>query len=459
MIRSTVVWLCCLFVFESLQADADAGWRAGAASVVITPKSFMPMAGYASRGAKHAEGQLTDLFAKTLVLQADDDQRVVLVTLDLVGLERQLASEICQQLQQDHGLQRSSIVLSCSHTHSGPVVAKNLRPMHYLLLDDADRQLVDDYSEYLKSQVRAVVQQAIEGLAPAEVTRGQSEATFAVNRRNNREANVPLLREQGALKGPFDHSVPVLAVRRDGKLIATAFGYACHCTVLAGMEWSGDYAGFATADLEQQHPGCIALFWAGCGGDQNPVPRKEVELARKYGTELAAAVDSVLTADMTPVSAGLASSFDEIPLAFGELPSRMQLETDAQDSNRYVASRAKSLLAQLDAGQPLPTTYPYPVTRWQLGNDLQWYFLGGEVVVDYALRIKAELEGDGKPVWVAGYSQDVMAYIPSRRVLLEGGYEGGGAMIYYGRPTVWSEQAEEQILREVHRQSEVDTAK
>src|SRR5450759_3419782 len=105
-----------------------------------------------------------------------------------------------------------------------------------------------------------------------------------------------------------------------------------------------------------------------------------------------------------------------------------------RDRDRYIAGRAKLLLKQIEEQGSLRQTYPYPVQAWQLGTDLTWVALGGEVVVDYSLRLKRELG----PVWVAGYANDVMAYIPSLRVLKEGGYEGGGAMVYYGLPTVWS---------------------
>ena len=78
---------------------------------------------------------------------------------------------------------------------------------------------------------------------------------------------------------------------------------------------------------------------------------------------------------------------------------------------------------------------------------MQFITLGGEVVVDYAFRLKSELSG--VKTWVAGYSHDVMAYIPSRRVLQEGGYEGGGAMVYYGLPASWNPAVEETIIRGV----------
>ena len=108
------------------------------------------------------------------------------------------------------------------------------------------------------------------------------------------------------------------------------------------------------------------------------------------------------------------------------------------------------LLASLDKGQPLSKTYPYPIGVWQIGKDVQFVTLGGEVVVDFALRLKSELRG--VKTWVAGYSNDVMAYIASRRVLKEGGYEGASAMIYYGLPTSWAPESEDTIINAVHAQ-------
>jgi hypothetical protein len=134
---------------------------------------------------------------------------------------------------------------------------------------------------------------------------------------------------------------------------------------------------------------------------------------------------------------------------FAALPTRDQLTQDAASKDRYVASRANLLLGQLDRGGKLPATYPYPVQVWKLGTGPEVVLLGGEVVVDYALRLKKELPPGS--AWIAAYSNDVMAYVPSLRVLKEGGYEGGGAMVYYGLPSPWSPEVEERIAGEVHR--------
>ena len=273
-----------------------------------------------------------------------------------------------------------------------------------------------------------------------------------MNRRENKEPEVPALREKGALKGPTDHDVPVLAVRdATGKLLGVAFGYACHATVLSDQKWCADYPGFAATGLEAKHPGAIALFVAGCGADQNPLPRKSVELAKNYGQQLAAVVEKVLDAPMSPLKPQWTGTYREVELPLHEIPTREALVADSLQADKFVAARAKLLLEQLKTEGSIPKAYPYPVQTWRLGNELAMTALGGEVVVDYSIRLKKELES-GK-TWVVAYANDVMAYIPSLRVLKEGGYEGASAMIYYGLPSIWGVEVEEIIVAEVIRQA------
>jgi hypothetical protein len=93
---------------------------------------------------------------------------------------------------------------------------------------------------------------------------------------------------------------------------------------------------------------------------------------------------------------------------------------------------------------------------WRLG-EVRWVFLGGEVVVDYAIRLKKNLGSAN--TWVTAYANDVMAYIPSLRVLKEGGYEGRDAMVYYGQPGAWSEKVEDQVIEGIRQVlSQVETS-
>ncbi len=439
-----------------LCASADGGaaaetWKAAAAKANITPQSSMWMAGYAAR-TRPAESKTTDLWAKVLVVEDGAGKPAVLITLDLVGIDRQLSSDIRDELAKKYGLTRAQVAINCSHTHSGPVVARNLRPMHEYALEKPQQELIHKYADFLHAAVVELVGKALGRLTPATLEWASGTTDFAVNRRNNKEGDVPKLRAEDKLVGPSDHDVPVLAVKSaDGKLLAVAFGYACHATVLDGYAWSGDYPGHAQIEVEKAHPDCVALFWAGCGADQNPIPRRRPELAEQYGQMLGAAVNELLAKPLATIEPKLATSYAEIPLALATLPTRDELMTQSQSTNKYEAMRARMLLEDLAAGKPLSPTYPYPVQFWRLGSDIQWCFLGGEVVVDFPIRLKAELSGT--KTWVAGYTNDVMAYIPSRRVLVEGGYEGGGAMVYYGLPTAWSDQVETSIIDEVHRQA------
>lgn len=440
-----------LFLLTAVQPVAAADpWQAGVAKCVITPQEYIWMSGYGGR-SKPAEGKLHDIWAKALVLEDPAGERAVLMTLDLVGIDRDLSLAVRRAIEKQFKVPFARIALCTSHTHTGPVVGSNLIAMYPL--DDEQHNQIQEYTERLRGRLIDLVGQAVDDVEPCRLSWANGKATFAVNRRNNRESEVPKLREEGKLQGPVDHDVPVLGVRdAEGDLKTVVFGYACHATVLSFYQWSGDYPGFAQIHFEREHPGCVAMFWAGCGADQNPLPRRKVELADEYGRRLAEAVDRALQGHMQPIEGRLRAAYSEIDLPFEELPSREELEAEAAGSNRYRRGRAELLLARIKEGEPLSPTYPYPVQVWKLGDGPTWVILGGEVVVDFSLRLKHELGRDD--TWVAGYSNDVMAYIPSRRVWKEGGYEGGSSMVYYGQPSRWGPNVEDPIVEEVHRLAE-----
>ncbi len=444
-------------------------WQAGVARVNVTPTQSMWMSGYGARD-RPAEGKLADLWAKALVLVDPQGNRAVLVTMDLIGIDRALSQRVSAEIAKKRSLDRAQIALCTSHTHTGPVVGENLRLMYFY--DERQQTLIRGYTADLEKKLVAVVDEAADKLAPVSLRWGRGKAEFAVNRRNNPEAQVPALREQGNLRGPVDHDAPVLAVYAaddDTKKspLAVVFGYACHATVLSSYEWSGDWPGFAQEEIERRLPGTTAMFVAGCGGDQNPLPRRSVELAKKYGAEMADAVLEVVamqgkSTSMTPIVDGFACDYREIDLPLAKVPTREELEQTAGSSNRIDAACAKHLLAKLDRGEKIAATYPYPIQTWRFGDNhvdkkagVSIVILGGEVVVDYALRIKAEMPD--RNVWVAAYANDVVAYIPSRRILQEGGYEGIGAQSEYGFLSPWSPDAEQNIIEEVRRQSGATT--
>jgi neutral ceramidase len=438
-----VVWLAST---DRLRA-AEGLWKAGTAKAVITPKESLWMAGYAARTAP-AAGTLHELYVRVLALEDAQGHQAVLVSSDLLGIPRSISENVSQALAKKFGLPHDAIMLNASHTHCGPVLRGALYDAYPL--DDAQKKKIEAYSSELESNLVRTVGEALARRVPATVSVGQGSTDFAVNRRNNREPDVPALRASHALQGPTDHSVPVLAVRQpDGKLLAVVFGYACHNTTLGIQQWNGDYAGFAESTLEEAHPGAVALFFMGCGADQNPVPRRTVELAQKYGRLMSDVVQAVLSKKLESLPPKLRTRYETVTLHLGAAPTRAELTARAHERSAYTSRWGARLLKELDAGRALPRTYPYPIEVWELGGKQLWIALGGEVVVDYALRFKDQY---GPGTWVSAYANDVMAYIPSLRVLKEGGYEGNSSMLVYGMPAErWGTDVEEIIAAGVDR--------
>lgn len=416
------------------------GWKAGVASVVITPKQPMWMAGFAVR-TRPSEGTLHDLWAKALVLEDEGGNKVVLITTDLLGFPKAVSDRVRNRLKERFGLSKARILLNSSHTHSGPVLPDALLDIYPL--DAAQLAKISQYSATLEDQLVTLVGDAIKNKEPATLYAQNGVTRFQVNRRNN---NAALLTRLTELQGPNDYVVPVIKVlNAAGKLKAVTFGYACHPTVLDLYEWSGDYAGFAQLELEKTYPGTTALFFQSAGADQNALPRHSVPLARQYGRELAAAVERVLDEPMRELPARLTTAYSEVDLALAKPPTEAELMVVAKSETPYQKRWAERMLAKLRRGEAFQTTYPYPVQVWQLG-DLPVISLGGEVVVEYAIKLRQIF---GPETVVMGYSNDVMNYIPSTIILREGGYEGDLAHIVYGLPSVWAAPVETTILSEV----------
>ena len=428
-------------------------WKAGISKAIITPEKSVWLAGYGSERAP--DGKLHDLWVKTLALEDQDGHRAVLVTTDHMGIPQGMYESMYRKAKERLGLDRAQIMFTFSHNHCGPRLRGDLED--YYPIDEEQTALVAEYTDRVEDIMLGAAGEAIAALSPARVAIGEGKCTFAVNRRDNQEAEVPQLMAEGKpLKGAVDHSVPVLTVRREGdQLEAVLFGYACHPTTLSFTKWCGDYPGFAQIALEDSHPGLTAMFINTCGGDQNPIPRRKVELCEKYGRMLADSVQDALKQPMKPIPSGLRAAFELVDLAYQAVMTRQELEKSAK-SERAIHSRwAKRLRKKLDAGETFAPTYPYPVQAWRLGGELLLIGIGGEAVVDYSLRFRKEF---GPNTWTCGYANDLVAYIPSLRVWKEGGYEGGPHLDEYGRPAMrWASDVEDRVVEAVHRLVETVT--
>jgi neutral ceramidase len=436
--RSTMKTLVLLFLaFATATTAAD--FKVGIARLNLTPPVPCWLSGYAAR-THPAPTVRTELWAKALALQDPAGSRAVLVTTDLIGLPSEVSDAVAERLQREANLPRAALVLNSSHTHSGPAIWPNLRVMFDFAPDDAER--VRQYARRLTDDLASVARQALNDLQPAELAFGCGTAGFAINRRQPAPTGV---RIGINTNGPVDHTVPVLRVTTpEGALRAVLFAYACHNTTLGGdfYQVDGDYAGAAQHEVERAHPGATALFMMLCGGDQNPNPRGTVEHAEQHGRELAAAVEQVLRARPAPVRPPIRAAHHIVALDFAP-HTREQFEAELNDTSVFKQRRARLMLEAYDRGQPV-RQLEYPVQAIALGQNLTLLALGGEVVVDYSIRARREFPTGN--LIVAGYCHAVACYVPSLRVLREGGYEPVDSMIYYAQPGPFAEDVEQRIF-------------
>jgi neutral ceramidase len=437
-------YVCMFILFCALTVLAEGTYQAGIASVVITPDENTWLAGYASR-TEPAQGAVQELYAKAITLRDTTGQQAVFVTTDLIGLTPELSDHVAKTAEKELGIPRSAVMITSSHTHCSPVLRNNLEDMYFL--NQEEKAKVYRYTDQLKEKLAQLVLDSAKELQPVTLLRGTGHATFGANRR---AYNLDGIHFGVNPIGPVDHDVPVMVVKDlSGNILSIIFGYACHNTTLDINHYCGDYAGYAQEYIEQANPSAEAMFFAGCGGDINPHPRRDLQLAKDHGRHLADAVQKVLEGDLLEVKGELQHQFSMIDLPLSEAPGKEELQEQAQSEDKYIAQRAQRLLRQLESEGKIPETCPYPIQVWRLGDEFIMIALGGEVVVDYSLWLKHELGKDN--TWVIAYANDVMAYIPSLRVLREGGYEGNDSMIYYGLHGPWQPTVESLIIEEVHK--------
>jgi hypothetical protein len=437
-------------------------YKAGTASICITPDELLWLAGYAARTAP-ARGKISDLYASALALEDQTGQRFVMASADVIAITRAIADSVARIACEQHCLSRSQVLLTATHTHYGPEFRHDKQV--FFNVPDQFAAAFESVSKKLVAAISQVIDQAIARLEPAKLFARKTSAGFAHNRRRH-----GVVDGRPSAQDIVDHDVPVLdCVDARGNRKAIVFGYACHNTTIAleDLRYCGDWAGFAREELQQGCPGATALFIPGAGADQDPEPSGSVELSRRHGQEIAHAVQNALDSPGIENTGPIRAELDDVNLALEPVThDRLRKMRDSDDPPQCV--KARYLLDALARGEELMTSYPAPVQVVRLGNELLIVALSGEPVVDWAHKIKqgawsraheagipapcSPLPALGSPlVWVAGYCNDMFGYLPTRRVQAEGGYEGGRANLWSSIPAPFTEDVEDRITDAVRR--------
>lgn len=450
-LRNTFSALAALLTFVAILAllhffrvtslhDGKPTWTIGTSKIDITPTERVWLSGFASRNrTADSVRPLSRLYVRAITIRSASAPRVpyVIVSADVVGLDRKLSDRIYAAALRDYGLPRERLRICVTHTHSGPVVGDNLAPL--VPNDPVEKQKIVRYTSTFFYSIMSAIRESLDEKVQANGHFERGTAQLAVNRREITENDF-----DGVNRGTTEDGVPVIWFTNRESVIAGLFGYAAHATVLTNnYRFSGDFVGLTTLQLESE--GGIWLFLAGCGGDQNVYPRGTNELAVRHAKTLRTAVANAKkrsTANQLGQNISAQHSFVRL---------RFQKQYRAEELNYYARSKdtvkrraAHLLLEKLGSDGRTVPDYRYGISVWHIG-DTTIAFLGGEPTVGYCDSLRKV-----GIAWVVGYCEDVMGYIGTRAVVDDGGREGGErAAWYYGLPSAWNGSVEEVIVGSV----------
>ena len=428
--------------------DIDIPMHVGVGRVDITPIGPIRLTGFAARTNVETDNVMGRLSAKALAFGKEARHTSLIITVDLITIGWRITAKLVDRLSKDVGIPREQIAILASHTHGSPELGDLINCLHctgdypytysfsdsLLTLDHLVH--IAEYTEWLSERLEEVARTALHNRRPALVAWGIGTASFAANRRTN--------------GGPVDHSLPLLRVTdTDGRLRAVWVNYACHGISL-GPEVNaihGDWMGTAQHEIEARHPGAIAMVAIGCAGDIHPQLRDDISYTMTYAREIADSVDRLLIARLRPLTVPPVGTMRWLSLPFSTQPTVGDLLEQVKDKT-VRGFYARLALERLQRGETLPSTLDYPIQTWCFGDGLVMINMGGEVVADYAVRLKRDL--DGARLWINSYSNDVSCYIASRRVLQEGGYEADDSMQWYNKPSPLADDVEDLIIDAVH---------
>lgn len=426
-----------------------ADWRAGLARADITPQEPIWLFGHAGRD-RPSTGIIHSLWAKALVIEDAQGERMVIITTDLPGMQNKEVEEICTRIKEETGLERERIAINFSHTHCGPLLSGLLSPAYRALVEPPEHwEVIDAYTRMVQDRIVEAVVKATGAMQPVNLAYGEDECQIRNDALQSFEDEINRDRS-------FHDKVPVLRINAEnGEPLAILFGYASHGQA-AGYQIHGTYPGFAQIEIEKKYPGTQAMFMLGCGAMSVTHKGFGPAGSETDGKLLAEAVFRAMDGDFVNIRPGnIAAAFARVELAFNQPADRPQLEQRRRAGirNQFQQTRDEFLLEYAEEHGEMPAGYEAPKQVFHIGEDLTFVILSGEIAEGYAYRI-SEMEYPDRRMWVVGFSNDLFAYVPTRGVLRAGNRVGGGrvagsSQLYWGWPSRWADDVEERIVNKV----------
>ncbi len=443
--------------------------RVGVAHTDITPPLGIPMAGYYHE--RGADGVLDPLFSKALVLESDG-QRAALVVLDLISIPRAVTDEARAQIEKSTGIPHDHVMVSATHTHTGPELANRTR---FSASMGGQKQVSVEYTATLAGKIAESVRAANERLQPARVSlaRGRCEG-LAFNRRyymrdgsvawNPGKLNPNIVRPAG----PIDPEVGILYVERPDAInarqsIATYVNFAMHPDTTGGSKLSADWPGALGRVLASYHgPHHLTILANGTCGNINHCDfswrwlNSGTNEANRIAVVLGAAVLQGYK-KLQPITPGaLAAKSEIVELPLPEITpeqieaARRLVEATKDDrSGNFMALVRAYRVLDIAAREGKPQSVEVQVIA--LGRDAAWVGLPGEIFVELGLAIKQR--SPFRQTFVVELANENVGYVPDRRSYAEGNYEPESARCAAGSGEKLVETAV-RLLTEIHQNSE-----
>lgn len=414
--------------------------KAGASRKIINPDTSQFLFGY-PHVKRYSTGVHDDLETACLYI-TDGTNELVIITNDLIFVSKQMTERVRTELNTKLGIPQEHILISATHTHSGPLTVNYASNTADPVVPLADTNYIAKVCE----RMIECALEAKEGAEKAEIGLVHADSTgIGTNRRDP--------------SGPSDHDVPVLLVRsrESGRYIACMLVISMHPTVLHEDSTliSADFIGAARARLKEQYltERCVVLTHNGPCGNQSPrhvVRENSFAEAKRLGDILADAVSEVLgtcsySHDLTLYGKSLSisdvprrtfSAIDESRKRLQEVNSLMArrkqekapaAELRTIECDIFGAEEMVTLSRMQESGeleQYYSSCLPVEIQRLSIGP---WNFIGwsGEVFTDYARTVKQELENT---FVISMANGEMQGYVTTEEAALEGGYEASNAL-------------------------------
>lgn len=405
------------------------GLTLGWSRVEVTPQWPVPLAGYASREAFGPTAEvISPLLLRTVALHSGG-RTVVIMVADLLWWGPDNVARVQADLAQAYGLAPEQIILSGTHTHSGPQPSDHFA--RGLGLQDPA------WVEQLYVHAVDAVGQALANPVPVTLEVAQGEYQLGVERRFARSGGA----ERAAEVQP---RLTVLTFRGAEGVVATVMHHACHPTIHSDNAISADFPGAATASLEANGDTEFAMYLQGCCGNINPNAYVGTLFQHGAGPEITAMGEGLAEAVRALVGRGeaitpaLTWARDTVVLPTEPAPDEAELERLAGLGRLMESGWAELMLARPDRREARPLT----LTKIGLGDDLQLIGLGAEVTSPYANHVT---EAFGPRALTLGYCNGMLTYIVTAEQLADGGYEAEHAMYWFGMPGKFTPAVEPEL--------------